>query len=48
MDKYVVKTICPKKKPKSHLAVSINAKQRASKYPKGTFHIEDGIHPRNI
>jgi hypothetical protein len=45
MDKYVVKTLadCPKKKPKSHLAVNINAKQRASKYPKGTFHVEDGL-----
>jgi hypothetical protein len=43
MDKYVVKTLAdfPKKKPKSDLAVNINAKQRESKYPKDTFHVEE-------
>ena len=45
MDKFVVKKLSEVSHPnaKSHLPVNIDAKQRASKYPSGTFHVDDGL-----
>lgn len=45
MDKFVVQKLSqvPHPKTKSHLSVNIDAKQRASKYPSGTFHVDDGL-----
>ena len=46
MDEFIIKTV--KKGPlkpvlNSHLAVNIDANKRARKYPKGMFHIDDGL-----
>ena len=45
MDKFVVKTLSTssQEKKRSHLPVNILAKDRARKYPKGTFHVDDGL-----
>ena len=46
MDKFVVKmpnTSSQEKKKRSHLPVNISAKDRARKYPEGTFHDDDGL-----
>lgn len=45
MDKFVVKTpvVSSTEKKSSHLPVNITAKERARKYPEGTFHVDDGL-----
>ena len=45
MDKFVVKTLSAssQEKKRSHLPVNISAKDRARKYPEGTFHVDDGL-----
>ena len=45
MDKFVVKTpsTSSEEKKKSHLPVNISAKDRARKYPEGTFHVDDDL-----
>ena len=45
MDKFVVKTAAVpwKEKTRSHLPVNLTAKDRAVKYPEGTFHMDDGL-----
>ena len=45
MDKFVVKTAAVpwKEKTRSHLPVNLTAKDRAVKYPEGTFHVDDGL-----
>ena len=45
MDKFVVKTVAVpwKEKTRSHLPVNLTAKDRAVKYPEGTFHEDDGL-----
>ena len=45
MDKFVVKMprASSQEKKRSHLPVNILAKDRARKYPKGTFHVDDGL-----
>ena len=45
MDKFVVKmpSTSSQEKKRSHLPVNISAKDRARKYPEGTFHDEDGL-----
>ena len=47
MDKFVVKTLSAssQEKKRSHLPVNISAKDRARKYPEGTFHVDDGLLP---
>ena len=45
MDKFVVKTVAApsKEKTRSHLPVNLTVKDRAVKYPEGTFHVDDGL-----
>jgi len=45
MDKFVVKTAAVpwKEKTRSHLLVNLTAKDRAVKYPEGTFQVDDGL-----
>ena len=45
MDKFVVKTpvVSSTEKKSSHLPVNTTAKERARKYPEGTFHVDDGL-----
>ena len=45
MDKFVVKmqSASSQDKKRSHLSVNISAKERARKYPKGIFHVDDGL-----
>ena len=45
MDKFVVKTAAApsKEKTRSHLPVNLTTKDRAVKYPEGTFHEDDGL-----
>jgi len=45
MDKFVVKTAAVpwKEKTRSHLPVNLTVKDRAIKYPEGTFHVDDGL-----
>ena len=45
MDKFVVKTVvvASKEKTRSHLPVNLTSKDRAVKYPEGTFHEDDGL-----
>ena len=44
-DKFVVKTATVpwKEKTRLHLTVNLTAKDRAVKYPKDTFHVDDGL-----
>ena len=45
MDKFVVKTaaVPSKEETRLHLPVNLTAKDRAVKYPEGTFHVDDGL-----
>lgn len=46
LDKFIIKTVRkgPVKPPfNSHLAVNVDANDRSRKYPKGTFHVDDGL-----
>ena len=47
MDKFVVKTLSASSQEKNRLRlpvhVNISAKDRARKYPEGTFHVDDGL-----
>ena len=45
MDKFVVKTpaVSSTEKTRSHLLPNLTAKDRATKYPEGTFHVDDGL-----
>ena len=45
MDKFVVKTPTTslQEKKRSHFLVNILVKDRARKYPEGTFHVDNGL-----
>ena len=45
MDKFVVKTAAVpwKEKTRSNLPANLTAKDKAVKYPEGTFHVDDGL-----
>ena len=45
MDKFVVKmpSASSQEKKRSHLPINISAKDRARKYSKGMFHVDDGL-----
>ena len=45
MDEFVVKTpnASSQEIKRPHLPVNISAKDRARKYPEGTFHVDDGL-----
>ena len=45
MDEFVVKTSSASSQEikRPHLPVNISAKDRARKYPEGTFHVDDGL-----
>jgi hypothetical protein len=48
MDKFLLKTasvstIKSENKSRSHLPVNISSKNRARKYPEGTFFVDDGL-----
>ena len=50
MDKFVVVRKAERffvGEKRSHLPVNISAKDKARKYPEGTFHVDNGSHKRN-
>ena len=43
MDKFVTLSTSSQERKRSHFPVNVSVKDRAKKYPEGTFHVDDGL-----